>query len=272
MKTYHDIKRILVEELGFRNLDAYKAWVHDVRPTIAPTPARIDKLSPDVVDCRDFWKVCEELFGSDPVCNVAVDPEVGRLPFQVESPMDANRMNLRLAKSLGITAFLEENGHERLRTLEIGPGYGALKSFIETHTNHVYTGVDVFPRIPGVIEATREGLLPPEFVEAEGGSFSYVISSNVFQHLSARQRAKHIEDAAVLLHAGGLFIFNLIIDTGKLPAHTRDRKGTAWADHYGQYTPIPKPGPLYDQLAPAFDILYVTQRYDGVFNFACRKR
>ena len=38
---------------------------------------------------------------------------------------------------------------------------------------------------------------------------SYVVSSNVFQHLSARQRTRYYSDAHALLHAGGLFIFNL---------------------------------------------------------------
>jgi hypothetical protein len=272
MKTFDEIKRILVDELGFRDLAAYTKWIEEVRPNIQPTPSRVEKLSPDNVDCRDFWKACDELFGTDPVCNVAVMPAVGRLPYAVETRMDANRLNLRLAKSLGITSFLDETAHQRLKTLEIGPGYGSLKDYIETNTNHVYAGVDVVPRIPGVIETTPEGFLPKEFVEEERDTFSYVVSSNVFQHLSAKQRAKYVEDAATLLHQGGLFIFNLLVDTGKMPAHTRDRNGTAWSDHYGQYTPIPKPGALYDLLATTYDILYVTQRYDGLFNFTCQKR
>jgi hypothetical protein len=272
VKTRDEIKRILVEDLGFRDLEAYTKWIKDVRPTLSLTPARIEKLSPDVVDCRDFWKVCDELFGSDPVCNVAIAPEVGRLPHPIETPMDANRMNLRLAKSLGVTPFLEENAHQRLKTLEIGPGYGALKNFIETHTRHIYTGVDVVPRVPGVLQATADGVMPPELVEEEANSYSYVVSSNVFQHFSARQRTKYIEDSHELLHLDGLFIFNVLVDTGKAQRYARDKKGTAWADHYGQYTPIPKGGALYDQLSQSFDILYVTQRYDGLFNFVCQKR
>jgi hypothetical protein len=272
MKGYDEIKRILVEELGFKDLDAYARWVEEVRPTMLPTPARVALLSPDEVDCHAFWRVCDELFGTDPVCNVTVPPEVGRLPFEVTTPMDANRMNLRLARSLGVTSFLDENAHERVKTLEIGPGFGSLKNYIETRTNHVYTGVDVVPRVPGVLAATHDGLLPRDLVEEEQGAFSYAIASNVFQHLSSRQRTQYYEDIQALLHEGALFIFNLLIDTGKLPAHTRDRKGQAWADHYGQYTPIPKAGALYDELSSHFDILYVTQRYDGLFNFACRKR
>jgi hypothetical protein len=272
MKTYDEIKRILVDELGFRDLAAYREWIKTVRPTISLTKERVERLSPDTIDCRDFWKVCDELFGEDPVCNVAVEPEVGRLPFEIEGPMDANRMNLRLAKSLGVTAFLDENAHQRLKTLEIGAGYGSLKNYIETRTNHIYKGVDVAPRIPGVIQAMADGLLPREVVEKERASYSYVVSTNVFQHLSARQRTGYMTDARELLHDGGLFIFNITVDTGKLPAHMRDASGQAWADHYGQYTPIPKAGVLYDQVAEAFRILYVTQRYDGLFNFVCQKR
>jgi len=46
------------------------------------------------------------------VCNVAVMPREGRLPHSVEGRMDMNRLNLRFAKSLGITAFLDEKGLE----------------------------------------------------------------------------------------------------------------------------------------------------------------
>jgi SAM-dependent methyltransferase len=186
--------------------------------------------------------------------------------------MDANRMNLRLASSFGVTAFLEENAYARLNVLEIGTGLGSLKNFIETRTNHLYTGVDVVARVPGVLEATADGLLPREVVEQRAASFSYVVSSNVFQHFSARQRSQYIVDAHALLHEGGLFIMNLSVDTGKMPSTMRDTKGNAWADHYGQYTPIPKGGAIYDELARSFAILYVTQRYDGLFNFVCQKK
>jgi hypothetical protein len=271
-KDHREIRRILVEELGFRDLDAYKKWVAEVLPTTRPTAEGIARLSPDVVDCRAFWQVCDELFGSDPVCNVAIAPEVGRLPYPIESPMDANRMNLRLAKSFGITAFLEENAHARLKVLEIGTGYGSLKSFIETHTNHRYVGVDAVPRVANVLQTTEEGLLQRELVEEQRGSFSYVVSTNVFQHLSTKQRVSYVEDAQALLHAGGLLLFNLTVDQGKIPSYARDAQGHAWSVHYGQYTPIPKGAAAYELVAASFNILYVTQRYDGIFNFVCQRK
>jgi hypothetical protein len=272
MKGYREIKRIVSEELGFCDLPAYQRWATEVRPTTHPTPEAIARLSPDVVDCRAFWKVCDDLFGSDPVCNVALAPEVGRLPYPIETLMDVNRMNLRLAKSFGFTAFLEENANARLQVLEIGPGYGSLKNFIETHTNHLYTGVDTVPRVEGVVETTQEGWLPRDLVAQKKGAFSYVVSTNVFQHLSAKQRARYIEDARALLHEGGILLFNLTVDTGKLPAHARDAEGNAWAMHYGQYTPIPKGAAAYDLVSEGWRILYVTQRYDGLFNFACQRQ
>ncbi len=272
MKGYREIKRILVDDLGFRDLAAYQRWISDVRPTTHPSTEGIARLSPDVVDCRAFWKVCDDLFGTDPVCNVAIAPEVGRLPHPIDTPMDANRMNLRLAQSFGITAFLEEKAHARLRVLELGTGYGSLKNFIETHTNHAYLGVDAVPRVAGVLQTTSDGLMPRDLVDKEQGAFSYVVATNVFQHLSARQRTQYVEDATRLLHEGGLLLFNLIVDTGKIPSFARDGDGNAWAMHYGQYTPIPKGSAAYDLTARAFNILYVTQRYDGLFNFICQKR
>jgi hypothetical protein len=272
VKKYEEIKRILTEELGFTDLTAYQTWIETERPKIKPTTERVERLSPDSIDCRDFWKVCGELFGDDPVFNVAVAPQVGRLPYPVESRMDVNRMNLRLAKSLGITAFLDENADKRLKVLEIGPGFGSLKNYIETHTNHVYTGIDVYPRIPEVLEATEEGLIPRSLVEREHNAYSYVISSNVFQHLSARQRSRYYRDARALLHPGALFIFNLCVDTGKRPATLRDSRGTAWCDHYGQYTLIPTEGDLLKELSAGFDVLYALERYDGLCNFVCRRK
>ena len=270
VKHSDEIRRILVEDFGFADLKAYRRWVEGERSRLVPTPELIEKLSPDRVDCRDFWRVCDELFSLDPVCNVAVDPSIGRLPHAIETRADANRMNLRFAKSFGITDFLEENAQKRLKVFEIGTGYGSIMNFIETHTNHEYTGVDVVPRVPGVLETTAEGLIPEALVQREAGLHSYVISSNVFQHLSTRQRAQYYEDARKLLVRGGLFIFNLCVDTGK-PGSLRDASGNAWCDHYGQFTAIPK-ADIYAELGALFGVLYVTQRYDGVFNFVCQKR
>jgi hypothetical protein len=266
-----ELRRILVEDFGFGNLEAYQRWVRDVRPRLSPTPELVDKLSPDRIDCRAFWRVCEELFGIDPVHNVVIAPEVGKLPYTVETRIDANRMNLRLAKSFGITSFLEENAHRRLKVLEIGPGFGSLKSFIETETDHAYTAVDVVPRFDGVVEATSEGYLPQTLLDSARGTYSYVVSTNVLQHFSARQRSRCYADARALLHDEGLFIFNLLVDTSKLAPRARDRNGNAWCDHYGQFTEIPKLGPLHDELSTLFRVLYVTQRYDGVVNFVCQK-
>lgn len=270
MKKYHEIRRIITEDLGFTDLGAYRKWIEHVRPTFHPTAEQIERLSPDGVDCRDFWKVCEEVFGDDPVCNVAVSPRVGTLPYAIETRIDSNRMNLRLAKSLGVVAFLEEFAQDRLKTLEIGPGFGSLKNFIESHTAHIYMGIDVFPRIPGVLEATAEGFIPEGFVEQERDLIGYVIATNVFQHMSAKQRTRYFGDAHALLRKGGLFIFNTLVDSGK--ALVRDKRGNAWCDHYGQYTLIPKASSIYEEVSSRFGILYVTQRYDGVFNFVCQKQ
>ncbi len=270
MKQYAEIRRTLIEDFGFLDLPTYRRWVEEERSKLVLTQALIERLSPDLLDCRDFWRVCDELFFLDPVCNVAVQPSVGRLPYVVETRADANRVNLRFAKSFGITNFLEENAQQRLKVFEVGAGYGSIKHFVETHTNHEYVGVDVVARIPGVLSATAEGLIPEDLVKQEAGLHSYVVSSNVFQHLSSKQRTRYYEDTRTLLMRGGLFIFNLCVDTGKA-GYLRDAAGNAWCDHYGQFTAIPK-SDIYGELGALFGVLYVTQRYDGVFNFVCQKR
>jgi hypothetical protein len=270
MKREPEIRRVLTEDFGFRDLAAYKRWVEEARPRLVVTPELVAKLSPDDIDCRAFWRVCESLFGDDPVCNLVVAPTAGRLEHAIESQMDANRLNLQLAKTLGVTAFLDEFAHEPVKTLEIGPGFGSLKHYIETHTRHAYSAVDVFPRMPGVVEATAEGLIPADFMERGRGEYAYVVSSNVFQHLSAKQRSRYYADAHALLRKGGLFIVNLFVDAGQ--AFLRDASGAAWCDHYGQLTSIPRPGEVQKELGASFAILYATQRYDGIVNFVCQKR
>ncbi len=238
---YDEIRRILVDDFGFTNLETYGRWIREVRPGLTPTPELVRRLSPDRIDCRAFWRACDELFGVDPVHNVMIAPEIGELPYPITTREDANRMNLRLAKSFAITS------------------------------EHVYSAVDVCPRFEGVVQATAAGFLPDGFADSAAHSFSYVVSSNVFQHLSARQRSRWFRDAQRLLHREGLFIFNLLVDTAKISARARDRDGNAWCDHYGQFTEIPKLGQLHDELSGLFRIIYVTQRYDGVMNFVCQK-
>ncbi len=272
MRGYEEIRRILTEELGFVDLAAYRRWIEAERPRTRPTREHIERLSPDHVDCRAFWRACDELYGIDPVCNIAVGPGVEAPADGAEARLEANRQNLRLAKTFGITALLEEHAGSRLRTLEIGPGFGSLKHWIETSTRHRYVAFDVVPRVPDVRETTADGCLPADFVAAARGEFSYVVSSNVFQHFSQRQRTRYFEDAHALLQAGGLFVFNLSVDVGNVPDHMRDEGGVAWADHYGQYTLIPRPPDLFRELRARYDLLYTTQRWDGVLNVVCRKR
>ena len=54
VKKRSEIRRILVSELGFTDLEAYKRWVEEVRPTMTITDEDIERLSPDAVDCRAF--------------------------------------------------------------------------------------------------------------------------------------------------------------------------------------------------------------------------
>lgn len=52
----------------------------------------------------------------------------------------------------------------------------------------------------------------------------------------------------------------------------RDENGNAWCDHYCQYTEMPTPGPLKEEVSALFDILYFTQPFDNLSSFVCQKR
>lgn len=235
MKQYSEIYKIITEQLGHTDLKTYQVAPKRTTPI---SPEDIALLSPDEVDCHDFWRVCKVLFGSDAVCNQA--PPLGG----TKSLLEANRRNLRLAWFSGALGW----AHGIMQCLpqaiavEIGPGYGSFKHFAESHHTTVsYYGFDVCPLTEDVLPMGRDGTFTEGYPVNKA---DFVYSSNVFQHLSPKQRLTLYRQIYEMLKPGGSFIFNLLID---LPppkdfvyqGGARDKEGRGYMQHYGQYTQIP---------------------------------
>jgi len=248
MKTYDEIRRIITEHFGIVDLRAYSDWLSKWRSEEwTPAEEDINLLSPDEIDCFDFWKVVEDLFGIDGVCNT-VDSRISAVDL---SKMNGNRANLNIARTLGCLSTIDQYAYQECNLLEYGTGYGSLKNYVEVTTRFNYSGWDVYPKVPDVHATTRTGYLPPEFVMINRGQFHFVVSSNVLQHVSTKQKLQFFSDAHDLLCRNGQLIVNVPI----LPTKHRSKYMTL----YGQFIEMPTRDTFFDWVADKFDVLATTE-------------
>lgn len=275
MKTYDEIKDIITNQLGLKDLASYKAWMeqHTVMVPFEKrklvTPEDIALLSPNNIHNGDFWRVVEEVFG--------VDCVAATMYGKLDSDKDLGSLrNLSLARTGGMLNFVDEWRHLHCPVLEIGAGYGNFKYYCMLNTAFKYLGVDVYPKSHGIHAALPNGTLPP-YILNEKGKFQIVYSSNVFQHLSKEQRSVYFQDIFDLMTEHGLFIFNLTVHYHD-PATCSDKArmstdGRQYMCHYGQWTEVPFYPELQQELQKYFNIEYETRRYsDYLFTFALSRK
>ncbi len=272
MKDYDEIKTILTDQLGIRDLKTYKDWGErfwwngkgPMRTPRRPTQADVDLLSPDLIDNNAFWRIAEELFKTDPVANCN-----GTEPFDIE---EANRNNLTIYQLNGFTGSVEAYRHlwspSRIPLLEIGPGYGAFKNWCGRLGGIDYYAVDVYPRIPDVDPAYPNGLMTDVTLSRR---YAIVMASNVFQHLSVNQRRAYYRDVNNCLLPGGLFMVSQMLDDGRANEH-RDTDGRHWCRHYGQLTQIQREYEIISDLKERFNVLQRTIWDGGTITTLCQKR
>lgn len=261
MLDYTQIKDVIVNKLGITDLKAYKKWAEQYFNGKKITLSDVELLSPENIDNTAFWRIAEELFGIDGVCNTMH----GTLPSDIES---GNRRNISLARHIGSLTFIDDWKNYSLPILEIGAGYGSFKNYVEATTHYKYTGVDVYPKIPGVLSTYKNGLLP-NYIRFQ--KFHIIYSSNVFQHLSSYQRTRYYQDINSMMTKDSIFIFNLLTEDEINCEQSED--GRFYMRHYGQFTEVPKIFSLREELQKYFYILYETRRiYDRLFGFICHKK
>jgi hypothetical protein len=260
MKNKEEIKKVITEHFGITSGKAYQEWLVKWRENGGKASDEdLEILSPDNIDCRAFWEVCEEMFGVDGVCNT-----LDGTP-DITDRMQANRTNILIARNTGLLNVFETHSEYHGEVLEIGPGYGSIKNFIEVKTRFNYIGFDVYPKISDVNATDIHGYIPKEFIDAKKETFDIVISSNVFQHLSKKQREKYIEDVSILLKPGAYFLVNIPLTYSTSP-------DTRHMVLYGQFCPIPTIFEFRDILLKHFSIACTSsETITGVTGFVCNK-
>jgi hypothetical protein len=266
MKNYEEIKEIIVNKLGLTSLKAYSEYLNQYwinKKLIEESD--IELLSPDNINNNDFWKLSEELFGTNCVANNQGGQYENEKP--VLSVSESNRINLGLARMMGMLNYVDMYKQYHLDILEIGAGYGNFKNYIEINTAFDYTGVDVNPKLSDIIKTPLTGLLPDS---VKGKNYSIIYSSNVFQHLSSRQRTTYYQDISDLMHDNSVFIFSIVIRGG--PKNENSYDGNYYCIHYGQFTMIPTYRDIIEELSTYFLITYECRRSDGVTAFTLGKK
>lgn len=247
MKKYSEIYEIITEKLGIKNLKDYQKYsqpFEDKDNPKIPTQEEIDLLDPDTIDNRDFWLVAEKIFGTDAVSNCGFK--------ELFSKDQANKNNLGILYSSGFISLIDfyHRFNSSLNVLEIGPGYGGFKNYIQSRTNFNYFGADVYPKIEGIDQNNPNGLLSDQTLSRK---YNLILSSNVFQHLSVNQRRAYYRDVSRIASPNFVFMFNMWAPKD-LKGVDLDSKGRAWTRHYGQFTQIQTIEEVFDDLRLYFKI------------------
>lgn len=248
MKGYTEIRDIIVNQLGLRDQASYKAYIDQFHRTDnprIPTPEEIALLDPDTIDNNAFWRVAEEIFKTDPVSNCSYG--------EPRSTQEANRANLRIYHDQGFTGKVEAiqlwGGWKDPQLLEIGPGYGAFKDWLSRRWS--YFGADCYPKTTRVDQTLLNGLLSDV---TKARTYNVVIASNVFQHLSVKQRRAYYRDIAGCLRPNGIFMVSMFALTKGSTRLGADADGRIWLRHYGQFTEIQPLAQIIEDLRLHFTV------------------
>ena len=166
----------------------------------------IEKLSPDNIDSREFWKIATDKF---PLFSIAGGVQTITTIDQV------NEQTLAMAALLGVLKPLDLLYQENpnLRLLEIGPGHGGLqKALKKFYGDDNYYAIDVNLLFEHPRFYQTDGKTIPDTIPYP---MDIVYSVNVFQHLSKAQRTSYYKQILEVLRFGGVFIFGMFVVTEK---------------------------------------------------------
>lgn len=254
------IKNIVENKYGITSPEAYIQYKKDKFDS-GLTLDEINKLSPDIIDSGSFWEYIEKesIFNRDAIA----------YGYKSTDDIDTiNAHNYTFACQLGIMNYVFARYNMKMNLLDVGTGYGFLKRFVEKATPFDYYGADVYPKIEGIFKI-NDCILPDEIMNKK---FELVIASNVFQHLSVRQRNIYYEQIAKILHPEfGIFSVSNI--------HSADGIGFKCIEnekkyicHYGQYTELQSLQELVDDLQKHFHIISSSYLGTSSCAFHCHLR
>lgn len=196
-----------------------------------PTQEAIEILSPDNIDSGEFWAESVKI---NPLC-ICGDRRV------IGEPIDyVKYLNRMFFESLGVNNCYNmcKISGKNLKVLEIGPGYGQMKDLYERNGD-TYEAIDVNPLFEGCLRGDGSSIPDKEY--------DFVVSSNVFQHLSVNQRRSYYRSIHKNLSAGGFFSFTI----ATADSSTKFFHGKSYMYTTGQYTELQYIKDIFEDLGEA---------------------
>lgn len=190
-------------------------------------------LNPDTINNHIFWELAPSL-DRGAICG---SPNYNH--------NNMNELNLTLLEYSGALSYIKRSWIPGNCIFEIGSGFGSFRKEVPSYIE--YYGIDNCPRFKNVYQTNEDGTCTSFIKSQFGRTFDFVVCSNVFQHLSIKQKQHYIDLAHFLLKDNGCFIVN---DT----TYTIDNK-INFSYTAGQFIKLSSIEDLKNMMCDKFDIL-----------------
>jgi len=202
----------------------------------------IEKFNPDNIDNSYFWKLAAKSF---PVMAIGDKPEwLHTDDLRIKNFDAISNLHKPLGALSCLCSFLDRNPNARI--LEIGPGFGNIKKYIENHYNiENYYAMDICPHFEFERLYKCDGKNIPKEVPYP---IDIVYAVNVFQHLTKEQKRSYYKQIEIILREGGEFIFQSFVATEKSLMEKNenneyyfgviDEDGQPYVHFFNQITPV----------------------------------
>lgn len=176
------------------------------------TKERIDKPYFDDCDWQNFWKITKTYFPLHSVCGNNYMNSVEKIKDK-EIAFFKNKIENKLGKHF----FKKEKN-----VLEIGYGFGAVGHYLIDNYKTNYYGIDYVSSDKN--DNDYFYLAKKRFYEIQNSGipnelksikYDFVFSTNVFQHLTQKQRFDYIKEVYDVLNKNGVFYFDVFQYNGK---------------------------------------------------------
>jgi len=226
---YNKMKVPTSKFMAFDKLDDVEIVEKNDTSTVVYAENFIERLNPDLIDSKKFWKKAVEYFPLYSMSDSNVD---------ISYMEDLKNVSNTSAKIFGILAEIDElfTKNNDAAVLEIGAGYGNVASYInENFNDENYYAIDVgyyfwHDRLFGC-----DGKSIPSDVPK---GLDMVVASNVFQYLGTEQRKSYYSEIYKWLKPGGSFIFNMYLvsnsNKDKNCWQNIDKKGNFYCKFFNQ--------------------------------------
>ena len=198
----------------------------------------IERFNPNKIDNSYFWKCATKTF---PLISIGDNPPY--LPNLGTGTLNGLH---KPSGALGVLSALINN-NPNSKILEIGPGFGCIKNYIDEKYNiKNYYAIDICPHFKFERLYKCDGKNIPIEIP---NPFDIVYSINVFQHLTREQKSSYYKQVDIILRPGGEFIFGTYVATKETLMTTFnngksflfgmiDENGNPYCQFFNQFTPV----------------------------------